>query len=46
VAACAKQAIRDMWIEHRQYIREYGEDLPEVRNWSWDAQAGRQDADL
>jgi hypothetical protein len=46
VAACAKQAIRDMWIEHRQYIREHGEDLPEVRNWRWDAKAGRQDAGL
>jgi xylulose-5-phosphate/fructose-6-phosphate phosphoketolase len=36
VAAYAKQAIRDKWIEHRQYIREHGEDLPEVRNWRWE----------
>ncbi len=36
-AAYAKQAIRDKWIEHRRHIREYGEDLPEVRNWKWGA---------
>jgi xylulose-5-phosphate/fructose-6-phosphate phosphoketolase len=23
--------------EHRQYINQYGEDMPEVRNWKWDA---------
>jgi len=34
-AAYAKQAIRDRLIEHRQYIHEHGEDLPEVRDWTW-----------
>ena len=34
-AAYAKQAIRDKLIEHRQYIEEHGEDLPEIRNWRW-----------
>jgi len=34
-AAYAKQAIRDKLIEHRQYIRAHGEDLPEVRDWRW-----------
>jgi xylulose-5-phosphate/fructose-6-phosphate phosphoketolase len=34
-AAYAKQAIRDKLIEHKLYIREHGEDLPEVRNWKW-----------
>ncbi|MGE5469809.1 MAG: phosphoketolase [Bacteroidota bacterium] len=34
-AAYAKQAIRDKLIEHKQYIAEYGEDLPEIRDWRW-----------
>ena len=36
-AAYAKQAIRDKLVEHKQYIAEHGEDLPEVRNWRWRA---------
>jgi xylulose-5-phosphate/fructose-6-phosphate phosphoketolase len=34
-AAYAKQAIRDKLIEHKQYIAEHGEDMPEIRNWKW-----------
>jgi xylulose-5-phosphate/fructose-6-phosphate phosphoketolase len=34
-AAYAKQAIRDKLIEHKQYIRKHGEDMPEIRNWNW-----------
>jgi len=34
-AAYAKQAIRDKLIEHRQYIERYGEDMREVREWTW-----------
>ncbi len=34
-AAYAKQALRDKLIEHKQYITEHGEDLPEIRNWKW-----------
>jgi xylulose-5-phosphate/fructose-6-phosphate phosphoketolase len=34
-AAYAKQAIRDKLIEHKQYIAEHGQDLPEIRNWKW-----------
>jgi xylulose-5-phosphate/fructose-6-phosphate phosphoketolase len=37
-AAYAKQAIREKLIEHKQYITEHGEDLPEIRDWKW---AGR-----
>jgi xylulose-5-phosphate/fructose-6-phosphate phosphoketolase len=35
VAAYAKQALRDRLIEHRRYVQEQGEDLPEIRNWKW-----------
>jgi xylulose-5-phosphate/fructose-6-phosphate phosphoketolase len=34
-AAYLKQACRDKLIEHKQYIRKFGEDMPEVRNWKW-----------
>ncbi|MEO5657080.1 MAG: phosphoketolase family protein, partial [Nitrospiria bacterium] len=29
--------IRDKLIDHRRYIRQYGEDLPEIRQWTWGA---------
>jgi xylulose-5-phosphate/fructose-6-phosphate phosphoketolase len=34
-AAYAKQAVRDKLIEHREYITRYGEDMPEIREWTW-----------
>jgi xylulose-5-phosphate/fructose-6-phosphate phosphoketolase len=34
-AAYVKQAMRDKRVEHRQYIERYGEDMPEVREWTW-----------
>ena len=34
-AAYAKQALRDRLIEHKTYIREHGEDMPEVMEWRW-----------
>ncbi len=34
-AAYLKQAMRDKLIEHKHYIPEYGEDMPEVLNWVW-----------
>ena len=36
-AAYAKQFIRDKLIDHKQYIAQHGEDLPEIRNWKWGA---------
>lgn len=32
-AAYIKQALRDKLFEHKHYIAEYGEDMPEVREW-------------
>ncbi|MCE5200806.1 phosphoketolase family protein [bacterium] len=39
LAAYVKQALRDKLVEHRTYISEYGEDMPEIRNWRWPSQA-------
>jgi xylulose-5-phosphate/fructose-6-phosphate phosphoketolase len=34
-AAYAKQECRDRLIEHKEYIRRRGEDMPEIQNWHW-----------
>jgi xylulose-5-phosphate/fructose-6-phosphate phosphoketolase len=34
-AAHVRQLMRDKLIEHRHYVQEYGEDMPEVREWQW-----------
>ena len=34
-AAYIKQAMRDKLIDHHLYVREYGEDMPEIRAWRW-----------
>jgi xylulose-5-phosphate/fructose-6-phosphate phosphoketolase len=34
-AAYVKQAIRDKLIEHKQYISRYGDDMPEIKGWTW-----------
>ena len=35
IGAHAKQEMRDKLLEHRQYICEYGDDLPEIKDWKW-----------
>ncbi len=34
-AAYVKQALFDKLVEHKRYIAEHGEDLPEIRAWKW-----------
>ncbi len=34
-AAHIKQAMRDRIIEHKHYIERHGEDMPEIRDWTW-----------
>jgi xylulose-5-phosphate/fructose-6-phosphate phosphoketolase len=30
-----KQYLRDRLVDHKQYIVEHGDDMPEIRNWKW-----------
>jgi phosphoketolase len=34
-AATVRQQMVDKRVEHHDYVRRTGEDLPEVRDWVW-----------
>ncbi|MEV4732232.1 phosphoketolase family protein [Saccharopolyspora sp. NPDC049426] len=34
-AAYAREALKTKLIEHRHYVSTHGEDMPEIREWSW-----------
>jgi len=33
--AHVKQAMRDLLVEHHQYVCDHGDDVPAVRDWTW-----------
>ena len=34
-ASYLKEQLRDKLIQHNAYIREFGEDMPEIKDWKW-----------
>jgi xylulose-5-phosphate/fructose-6-phosphate phosphoketolase len=42
IAADAREALKNKLIEHQQYIRVHGEDMPEILNWQWTPAPGRE----
>jgi len=30
-----KQMLRDSLVEHHHYVREHGDDMPEIKEWKW-----------
>jgi xylulose-5-phosphate/fructose-6-phosphate phosphoketolase len=45
-AAYARQAIEEKRLEHKAYIAEHGDDMPEITGWRWgrEVQAARSQA--
>jgi xylulose-5-phosphate/fructose-6-phosphate phosphoketolase len=39
-AAHVKQQFRDALTEHSRYVREHGEDMPQIRDWVWPNSTG------
>ena len=37
-----KQQLCEKLVEHRQYINKFGQDMPEIRNWQWNATTSRE----
>jgi len=41
-AAPLRRSMEEKLIEHRRYIQEHGEDMPEIRTWQWEPSVTRR----
>ncbi|MGO9095467.1 MAG: phosphoketolase [Bryobacteraceae bacterium] len=41
VTAYVRQTLRNKLVDHKQYIDQHGEDLPEVKDWVWPGTASQ-----
>jgi xylulose-5-phosphate/fructose-6-phosphate phosphoketolase len=39
-AAHLRQLVNDIHVDHREYIREHGDDMPMVKEWTWGMYSG------
>ncbi len=44
-AAPLKQRLQAKLIEHAAYVREHGEDMPEILNWGWPSKTAAEAGD-
>ena len=38
-AAYAKQWLQNKLVDHKEYISRYGDDMPEIKDWTWSGKA-------
>ena len=39
-SGAAREELKNKLIEHKIYVQSHGEDMPEIRNWSWEPAPG------
>ena len=42
-SAILNQWCKDKLVEHKEYIHEYGDDMPDVKNWNWKTATDNKD---
>ena len=42
-SAILNQLCKDKLVEHKEYIHEYGDDMPDVKNWNWKTATDNKD---